>query len=113
MLRSAGRFSRIPVRHPIVDMSGDEMANVLRESVQSMLVFPYVDLQNRQHFDLSLGNRDRTKDAVTDEALRAIIDCKVAVKASMITPDKATTARLGLLQQWPSASGKLRERQLS
>src|SRR5438128_1659254 len=81
---SAG--AKITTRNPIVEMDGDEMTRVIWAMVKSLLIEPFVDVK-LERYDLGLPERDRTDDAVTVEAARAIQRWGVGVKCATITPN--------------------------
>ena len=52
---------RIKVENPIVEIDGDEMTRIIWHIIRDKLIHPHLDL-NIQYFDLSIENRDATKD---------------------------------------------------
>ena len=62
---------KIKVKNPIVDITGDEMANVIWKKIKSELILPFLDIKLIT-FDLGIVNRDITSDKVTHEAAKAI-----------------------------------------
>lgn len=98
---------KVRVRRPIVELDGDEMARVMWALLKRQLVLPYLELP-LQYFDLGIENRDRTDDAVTLEAARAIRAHGVGVKCATITPDEARVKEFGLKRMWRSPNGTIR-----
>eukprot|EP01136_Pigoraptor_vietnamica_P008300 Opistho-1_new@43445 len=77
--------SKVSVSGPVVELKGDDMAAVIWDMVSSKLIDPNVNLKKRT-FDLSLANRKKTGDKVTQDALAAIREAGAAVKCSTTTP---------------------------
>ena len=77
---------KIEVKNPIVDITGDEMANVVWEKIKNELILPFLDIK-LVTFDLGIINRDLTSDKITHEAAKAINKYKTGVKCATITPD--------------------------
>ncbi len=92
----------------IIEIRGDETANVIFNLVREKLITPYFDVP-LQSFDLSLSNREATADQVTREAAEALKHANVAVKCSTITPNKTRAEALGLSQVWKSPNATLRK----
>ena len=61
------------------------MAGVLWRQVRAQLIDPYLQIDLKS-FDLSLQNRDKTSNKITDEAIEAISKIKLCVKCPTITP---------------------------
>jgi isocitrate dehydrogenase len=91
----------------IVEMDGDEMTRVIWKAIKQKLIFPYLNLKT-EYFDLSIQERDRTRDQVTFDAARRTVDLGVAVKCATITPDKNRVEEFGLQEMWPSPNGTIR-----
>jgi isocitrate dehydrogenase len=49
----------------LVELDGDEMANIMLRAVRKHLIEPFIKI-NLKTFDLSLQNRNSTNDKVTD-----------------------------------------------
>ncbi len=98
---------RPSAKNPIVEMNGDEMTRIIWGLVKERLIVPFVDLK-LEEYDLYLPERDRTNDAVTLEAARAIRRHGVGVKCATITPDAARVKEYNLQKQWPSPNGTIR-----
>lgn len=101
-------MTKISVQGPLVEIRGDETANVLFTLVRKQLIEPNFDVDLRT-FDLSLEQREATADAVTSEAAAAVRQAGVAVKCSTITPNNARAEQFGLSQLWKSPNATLRK----
>lgn len=86
----------------LVELDGDEMASVMWKEVKKQLIEPYLRIELKS-FDLSLANRDRTNNRVTEEALEAIRQVKLCVKCPTITP----TAEHKLKEVWECANNQI------
>jgi isocitrate dehydrogenase len=75
--------------------------------VKEQLIQPFVEIELKS-YDLHLPERDRTYDAITVEAAKAIQRYGVGVKCATITPDAARVKEYGLKQAWPSPNGTIR-----
>ena len=95
------------VKNPVVDLDGDEMTRVIWQLIKDKLIKPYLDVELRT-FDLSIENRDATKDKVTIDAAYAIKECGVGIKCATITPDEARVKEFGLKKMWKSPNGTIR-----
>jgi isocitrate dehydrogenase len=100
-------MAKIKVATPLVEMEGDEMAQVLWQWVRDQLILPFVDVELRS-FDLSILNRERTDDKVTHQAAEAAREYGVSVKCSTITPDRARQQEFKLSRLYPSPNGTIR-----
>lgn len=69
---------KIPVG-PVVEMAGDEMANVIWKKVKDVIIEPYLDIKLK-YFDLSKQSRIETDNKIIYEAAKAIEQCNVGVK---------------------------------
>ncbi|MDR1903734.1 MAG: NADP-dependent isocitrate dehydrogenase [Treponema sp.] len=98
---------RIPMKNAIVEIDGDEMTRVLWSLVKEKLLLPYIDLKT-EYFDLSLGNRDKTDDAVTQESAHAIARLGVGVKCATITSNMDRKKEYGLKTLTPSPNATIR-----
>ncbi|MFM0666419.1 NADP-dependent isocitrate dehydrogenase [Paraburkholderia sediminicola] len=98
---------KIKVSTPLVEIQGDEMAQVMWEWVRDQLILPFVDVQLVQ-FDLGIVNRERTDDQVTQQAAEAAKAYGVALKCSTITPDRARQQEFDLTRLYPSPNGTIR-----
>lgn len=101
-------MNRIKVEQPVVEISGDEMARILWDSIRERFILPYLDM-NLCSFDLSITNRDRTEDQVTYEAAKAIQRYGVGVKCATITPDEGRVQEFGLKKMWKSPNATIRD----
>ena len=79
--------SKITVKNPIVELDGDEMARIIWQEIKEQLINPFLDL-NLVYFDLSIEEREYSRDQVTVEAANAIKKHRVGVKCATITPIK-------------------------
>ncbi|KAK3788313.1 hypothetical protein RRG08_007616 [Elysia crispata] len=105
--RKYSNLRRIKLSNPVVEMDGDEMTRIIWQNIKERIIFPYVSVDT-QYFDLSVTNRDVTKDQVTVHAAEAIRDCHVGIKCATITPDDDRVEEFGLSKQWPSPNGTIR-----
>lgn len=88
-------------------MDGDEMTRVIWKMIKDELILPFVDLKT-EYYDLSLTNREATKDQVTIDAANANIKYGVSVKCATITPNKQRVEEYGLTEMWKSPNGTIR-----
>lgn len=100
-------MSRIMMKTPLVEMDGDEMTRIVWKLVKDELILPFVDLKC-EYYDLSLTNREATKDAVTVEAANANKKYGVGVKCATITPNKQRVEEYNLTEMWKSPNGTIR-----
>jgi isocitrate dehydrogenase len=100
-------MAKIKVANPVVDMDGDEMTRIIWQQIKDKLIFPYLDLK-LDYYDLSVENRDKTRDKVTVEAAEATKRHGVAVKCATITPDEARVKEFNLQEMWKSPNGTIR-----
>lgn len=100
-------FKKIKVENPVVDMDGDEMTRIIWKWIKDKLIHPFLDVPI-QYFDLGMEHRDKTDDAVTLEAAKAIAACKVGIKCATITPDEARVKEFNLKTMWKSPNGTIR-----
>ena len=77
-------MEKIKMQNAIAELDGDEMTHVLWGMIKDELILPFVEL-NREYYDLSIQNRDKTEDAVTVEAAEAI---KRLMSASSAQPSR-------------------------
>jgi isocitrate dehydrogenase len=99
--------SKIEMKTPLVEMDGDEMTRVIWGKVKEILIEPHVDLYT-EYYDLSLTERERTRDGITTEAAEAIRRHGVGVKCATITPNAERVREYGLTQMWKSPNGTIR-----
>ena len=92
---------------PIVEIDGDEMTRVVWQWLKDILIYPFVDLKS-EYYDLSLVNREATKDQVTKDAAAAIERLGVGVKCATITPNAQRMTEYSLSQMWKSPNGTIR-----
>ncbi|MCS6962403.1 MAG: NADP-dependent isocitrate dehydrogenase, partial [Deltaproteobacteria bacterium] len=98
---------KVKFHNPIVELSGDEMAQVMWAWIKDILIRSYFEGPIIT-FDLSIDNRDRTEDGVTIEAAEAIKNHRVGVKCATITPDEQRVREFNLKKMWPSPNGTIR-----
>ncbi|MEE3206655.1 MAG: NADP-dependent isocitrate dehydrogenase [Pseudomonadota bacterium] len=97
----------IKMKNPIIEMGGDEMAQIIWEWIKNILIKPYIDLKT-VYFDLGVKNRDKTKDSVTLKAAKAIKKYRVGVKCATITIDDTRVKEYRLKSVLPSPNGTIR-----
>lgn len=83
------------------------MTRVIWAFIKEKLILPHLDVK-LEYYDLGVKERDRTDDAVTVDAAKAIGRLGVGVKCATITPDAERVAEYGLKKAWPSPNGTLR-----
>jgi isocitrate dehydrogenase len=98
---------KIAVKTPIAELDGDEMTRVIWAMIKDKLILPHLDVK-LEYYDLGVKERDRTDDAVTVEAAKAIGRLGVGVKCATITPDAERVGEYDLKKAWPSPNGTLR-----
>lgn len=98
---------KIQMKTPLVEMDGDEMTRILWQDIKDELIEPYVDL-NTEYYDLSLVNREKTKDQVTIDSANATKKYGVAVKCATITPNAQRVEEYDLSEMWKSPNGTIR-----
>ncbi len=98
---------KIQMKTPLVEMDGDEMTRVLWQEIKETLLKPFVDLKT-EYYDLSLPERERTKDQVTIDAANANKKYGVSVKCATITPNAQRVEEYNLSQMWKSPNGTIR-----
>ncbi|MBQ7714292.1 MAG: NADP-dependent isocitrate dehydrogenase [Clostridia bacterium] len=100
-------MEKIKMTTPLVEMDGDEMTRVIWKMIKDELILPFVDLKT-EYYDLSLTNREATKDQITLDAANANIKYGVSVKCATITPNKQRVEEYGLSKMWKSPNGTIR-----
>ncbi len=98
---------KIKVKIPIVDITGDEMANIIWEKIKDELILPFLDIKLIT-FDLGIVSRDLTNDKITKDAALAIKKYKTGVKCATITPDDKRVKEYNLKKKYPSPNGTIR-----
>ena len=78
-LNLENNMPKIKVKSPIVDITGDEMANIIWEKIKDELILPFLDIKLIT-FDLGIVSRDLTNDKITTDAALAIKKYKTGVK---------------------------------
>jgi isocitrate dehydrogenase len=99
--------AKIKVKHPVVELDGDEMTRIIWAFIKEQLILPYLDVDLR-YFDLSIQKRDETEDQITVDAANAIKEHGVGVKCATITPDEARVEEFGLKEMYRSPNGTIR-----
>jgi isocitrate dehydrogenase len=100
-------MKKILVKNPIVEIDGDEMTRVIWCSIKEKLILPHLDLPIK-YFDLSIENRDATRDQITIDAANAIKEFGVGIKCATITPDEARQQEFNLKEIYKSPNGTIR-----
>ena len=100
-------MKKIKVDKPLVELTGDEMAQIMWEKIKTKIIKPFLEI-NINTFDLSIKNRDETNDQITVDAANAIIEYSVGVKCATITPDDKRVKEFNLKKKYPSPNGTIR-----
>lgn len=100
-------MEKIKMLTPIVEIDGDEMTRVVWQWIKETLILPFVDLKS-EYYDLSLVNREATKDQVTKDSAAAIDRLGVGVKCATITPNAQRMTEYSLTKMWKSPNGTIR-----
>ena len=100
-------MEKIKMQNAIAELDGDEMTHILWGMIKDELILPFVEL-NREYYDLSIQNRDKTEDAVTVEAAEAIKRLHVGVKCATITPNLQRQEEYHLKKLWKSPNATIR-----
>ena len=100
-------MKKISMPNPIAELDGDEMTSIIWAMIKDELIKPFVEL-NTEYYDLSIQNRENTKDQVTMEAAEAIKRLKVGVKCATITPNLQRQQEYHLTKLWRSPNATIR-----
>ena len=100
-------MKKISMPNPIAELDGDEMTRIICAMIKDELIKPFVEL-NTEYYDLSIQNRENTKDQVTVEAAEAIKRLKVGVKCATITPNLQRQQEYHLTKLWRSPNATIR-----
>ena len=100
-------MQKIVAKNTIVEMDGDEMTRIIWTMVKDKLIHPFADVK-LEYYDLGVVERDKTDDAVTVAAAKAIQKHGVGVKCATITPDQARVTEYKLKKAWASPNGTIR-----
>ena len=100
-------MKKISMPNPIAELDGDEMTRIIGAMIKDELIKPFVEL-NTEYYDLSIQNRENTKDQVTVEAAEAIKRLKVGVKCATITPNLQRQQEYHLTKLWRSPNATIR-----
>ena len=98
---------KIPVKEPVVELDGDEMARIMWGFIRERLILPYLDIE-LEYYDLSVEKRDETNDQITVDSAKAILRHGSGVKCATITPDEDRVEEFDLKQMWKSPNGTIR-----
>ncbi len=83
------------------------MTKIMWKIIKEKLIFPYVDI-DLKYYDLSITSRDKTNDAITLEAAKAIKKYGVGIKCATITPDEGRVKEFNLKKMYKSPNGTIR-----
>ena len=97
-------MNKIKVKGVIVELTGDEMAQIIWNNIKQTLLSPFLEL-NLITFDLSIQNRNKTKDQVTTQCAEAIKKYHIGIKCATITPDDKRVKEFGLKNLKVEVSG--------
>ena len=100
-------MKKIRMPNPIAELDGDEMTRIIWAMIKDELIKPFVEL-NTEYYDLSIQNRENTKDQVTVGAAEAIKRLKVGVKCATITPNLQRQQEYHLTKLWRSPNATIR-----
>lgn len=100
-------MSKIVVKHPVVEIDGDEMTRIIWKFIKEQLILPYIDIE-LLYYDLGIESRDATEDQITVDAAEAINKHKVGIKCATITPDEERVVEFGLKKMYRSPNGTIR-----
>ena len=100
-------MKKISMPNPIAELDGDEMTRIIWAMIKDELIKPFVEL-NTEYYDLSIQNRENTKEQVTVEAAEAIKRLKVGVKCATITPNLQRQQEYHLTKLWRSPNATIR-----
>ena len=101
-------MQKIKMITPLVEMDGDEMTRVLWQLIKDSLILPYIELKT-EYYDLSLINRNKTRDQVTVDSANATMKYGVAVKCATITPNRQRMEEYPeLTEMWKSPNATIR-----
>ena len=100
-------MKKISMPNPIAELDGDEMTRIIWAMIKDELIKPFVEL-NTEYYDLSIQNRENTKDQVTVEAAEAIKRLKGGVKCATITPNLQRQQEYHLTKLWRSPNATIR-----
>ena len=100
-------MSKIVVKHPVVEIDGDEMTRIIWKFIKEQLILPYIDVE-LLYYDLGITSRDATEDQITIDAAEAIKKYKVGIKCATITPDEDRVVEFGLKKMYRSPNGTIR-----
>ena len=93
-------MAKIFVKHPVVEINGDEMARIMWQKIKEQLILPFLEI-NLLEFDLGIESREKTNDEITKKAAEAIKQHNVGVKCATITPDEKRVKEYKLSRKYP------------
>jgi isocitrate dehydrogenase len=102
-------MAKIAVSGTLVEGLGDEMSTVFWPWIRDRLILRFVDLP-LESYDLSLTNREKTKGAVTEDFIAALMRHRVAVRAPAIRANRVRQAQFGLSELWEHPTSVLHRR---
>ena len=100
-------MSKIVIKHPVVEIDGDEMTRIIWKFIKEQLILPYIDVE-LLYYDVGITSRDATEDQITIDAAEAIKKYKVGIKCATITPDEDRVVEFGLKKMYRSPNGTIR-----
>ena len=100
-------MQKIKVANPVVELDGDEMTRIIWHYIRDKLIHPYLDI-DLKYYDLSVENRDATRDQITIDSAHAIAKYGAGVKCATITPDEDRVKEFKLHEMWKSPNGTIR-----
>ena len=98
---------KIKVKNPVVEMDGDEMTRIIWHFIKEKLILPYLDIDIK-YYDLGIKKRDDTKDQITINASKAVMEFGIGIKCATITPDSDRVKEFDLQEMWKSPNGTIR-----
>ena len=100
-------MAKIRIKTPIVEIDGDEMAQIIWAMIKEKLILPFLEV-DLKYYDLGVQKRNETDDKITLDAAEAIKRYGVGIKCATITPDAERVTEYGLKKAWPSPNGTIR-----
>ena len=100
-------MAKIQVKNQIVEIDGDEMAQIMWNFIKKKLILPYIDIDIK-YYDLGIESRDKTSDQITINSANAIKKIGVGIKCATITPDENRVKEFKLKKMLRSPNGTIR-----
>ena len=100
-------MAKIQVKSPVVEMDGDEMTRIIWQKIKDKFIHPYLEV-DLKYFDLGIEARDKTNDAITLDAAKAVQEFDVGIKCATITPDEGRVEEFNLQRMYKSPNGTIR-----